>query len=70
MKINKKKNNFNCEQNNDKVNNPQYEGQKYINFREVPSPSSVSSSLTDVGGDTSLKLIYFPPPYCGFLTLS
>ena len=32
--------------------------------------SLLKRSLTDEGGDTFLKLIYFSPSYCGFLTLS
>ena len=36
---------------NEKVRKPQYEGRKYINFKEV-TPSSVREP-TDGGGDTS-----------------
>ena len=42
----------------DKVKKAQFVDREYINFREVSPPSSVSS-LTDEGGDTSLKLIFF-----------
>ena len=39
---------------NDKVKKPQYEGQKYINFKEVSPPSSVSE-LRKLERDKTVK---------------